>query len=42
MIILGTDTSLRSTGFGVLEVVGSRLRMLDCGNIKNGPKIPLT
>ena len=42
MIILGIDTSLRSTGFGVLEVVGSRLRMLDCGNIKNGPKLPLT
>ena len=42
MIILGIDTSLRSSGCGVLEVVGSRLRMLDCGNIKNGPKLPLT
>ena len=42
MIILGIDTSLRSTGYGVLEVVGSRLKMIACGNVKNGPKFPLT
>ena len=42
MIVLGIDTSLRSTGFGVLSVEGSRLRMLDCGNIPNAPKLPLT
>ena len=42
MIVIGIDTSLRSTGFGVLEVVGSRLKMIACGNVKNGPKIPLT
>ena len=42
MIILGVDTSLRSTGYGVLEVRGSRLVMLDCGNVKNAPKLPLT
>ena len=42
MTILGIDTSLRSTGFGVLSVEGSRLRMLDCGNIPNAPKLPLT
>ena len=42
MTILGIDTSLRSTGYGVLSVEGSRMRMLDCGNIKNGPKLPLT
>jgi len=42
MTILGVDTSLRSTGFGVLEVVGSRLKMIECGNVKNGPKVPLT
>ena len=42
MIILGIDTSLRSTGYGVLEVVGSRLKMIACGNVKNGPKLPLT
>ena len=42
MTILGIDTSLRSTGYGVLSVEGSRMRMLDCGNIQNGPKLPLT
>ena len=42
MIVLGIDTSLRSTGYGVLEVLGSRMKMIECGNIKNAPKIPLT
>ena len=42
MIVLGVDTSLRSTGFGVLEVVGSRMVMRDCGNIRNAPKLSLT
>ena len=42
MKILGIDTSLRSTGYGVLEVAGSRLRMIDCGNVRNSPKLPLT
>jgi len=42
MIVLGVDTSLRSTGFGVLAVEGSRLKALDCGNIRNAPKLPLT
>jgi len=42
MIVLGVDTSLRSTGFGVLAVEGSRLRALDCGNIRNAAKLPLT
>ena len=42
MIVLGIDTSLRSTGYGVLEALGSRLRMLDCGNIRNAPRLPLT
>lgn len=42
MIVLGIDTSLRSTGYGILEVKGSHLRMLDCGNIRNQPKVPLT
>ena len=35
MTILGIDTSIRSTGYGVLSVEGSRMRMLDCGNIPN-------
>ena len=42
MTVLGIDTSLRSTGYGVLEAAGSRLRMVDCGNIRNAPSAPLT
>lgn len=42
MTILGIDTSLRSTGFGILAVEGSRLRAVDYGNIRNAPKLPLT
>ncbi len=42
MIILGVDTSLRSTGFGVLETKGSRLIALDYGNIPNAAKVPLS
>ena len=42
MTVLGIDTSLRSTGFGVLEAAGSRLRMVECGNIRNAPSLPLT
>jgi crossover junction endodeoxyribonuclease RuvC len=42
MIILGIDTSLRSTGYGVLSVEGSRMRALDFGNIKNSSKLPLS
>ena len=42
MIVLGIDTSLRSTGYGVLSVEGSRLRCLACGNIPNKASLPLT
>ena len=42
MIILGIDTSLRSTGYGVLSVEGSRMRALDFGNIKNAQALPLS
>ena len=42
MIILGVDTSLRSTGYGVLSVEGSRLRALSMGNVKNSQKLPLS
>ena len=42
MTILGIDTSLRSTGYGVLSVEGSRLRALDFGNIRNAQKLPLS
>ena len=42
MTILGIDTSLRSTGYGVLAVDGSRLRAVAQGTIKNAPKVPLS
>ena len=42
MTILGIDTSLRSSGYGVLSVEGSRMRSLEHGTIKNAPKLPLS
>ena len=42
MVILGVDTSLRSTGFGVVESAGSRLRALDYGNIPNARDVPIS
>ena len=42
MIILGVDTSLRSTGFGVLRVEGSRLSAVEFGRIANAAREPLT
>ena len=35
MIVLGVDTSLRSTGYGVLEVAGSRFTARAWGHIPN-------
>lgn len=42
MKILGVDTSLRSTGFGVIETEGSRLRAIAWGNIRNAKDLPLS
>ena len=42
MTVLGIDTSLRSTGYGVLEAQGSRMRALEMGTVRNAPKLPLT
>ena len=42
MTILGVDTSLRSTGYGVLEARGSSLDALDYGTIVNKPAVPLS
>jgi len=39
MIILGIDPSLRSTGFGVIEVRGNEMGALCHGHIKNPPSI---
>ena len=42
MTILGIDTSLRSTGYGVLVQEGSRLVARTAGVIRNAPKVPLS
>jgi crossover junction endodeoxyribonuclease RuvC len=42
MTVLGIDTSLRSSGYGVLSLEGSRMRALSYGNIKNPAKAPLS
>jgi len=38
--ILGIDTSLRSTGVGIVEARGSDLRAVAYGRIRNKPKVP--
>ena len=40
--VLGIDTSLRSTGVGVVAVSGSQMQASLYGAIKNKPKIPHT
>ena len=40
MIILGVDTSLRSTGFAVVDFSGSRFTALEYGNIPNAQNVP--
>ena len=42
MKILGIDTSLRSTGYGLIVSEGSRLKAVAYGNIPNAPKLPLS
>ena len=42
MTVLGIDTSLRSSGYGVLAVEGSRMRTIEYGAIRNAPKLPLS
>lgn len=42
MRILGVDTSLRSTGYGVIETSGSRMVALEYGNVPNAPRLPVT
>ncbi len=39
-IVLGVDTSLRSTGWGIVEACGSSMRALGHGIIKNRPAWP--
>ena len=41
MIILGLDPAIRTTGYGVVEMLpGKKARILDCGVIKNTPQMP--
>jgi crossover junction endodeoxyribonuclease RuvC len=40
MIILGVDTAMRCTGYGVIEVTGDNFKVLDCGIIKNPQRFP--
>ena len=39
MIILGIDTSLRSTGYGIIKIGEKSVKAIDCGVIKNQPKL---
>ncbi len=41
MIVLGIDPGTASTGYGVLESAGSRLRAITSGVIQTSPGIPL-
>lgn len=36
--ILGVDTALRCTGWGIIDVRGGTMKAVDCGVIKNSPK----
>ena len=40
--VLGIDTSLRSTGVGILDAIGSRMTPVYYGTIKNPPGRPLS
>ncbi|MBE6403970.1 MAG: crossover junction endodeoxyribonuclease RuvC [Lentisphaerae bacterium] len=41
MIVLGLDPAIRTTGYGVVEMLpGKRAKILDCGVIKNTPQMP--
>ncbi len=42
MIIIGIDTALRNTGYGVIEVKGKQFSVIDCGVITNKQKMPLS
>jgi crossover junction endodeoxyribonuclease RuvC len=37
--VLGVDTSLRSTGLGVVQMSGSIMKSVECGTVKNPQKL---
>ena len=41
MRILGLDPSLSSTGWGVIEIIGNKMKYLADGYIKTDPKMPI-
>ena len=40
MLVLGFDPGLASTGWGLVEAVGNRLRLADYGTVTTGPETP--
>ena len=40
--VLGVDTALRCTGYGIVDTDGRRLHAVDCGTIRTKPKEPLS
>ncbi len=42
MIVMGIDTALRCTGYGVIDTAGKQFTPLDCGVIKNKKSAPLS
>ena len=40
--ILGVDTALRTTGWGIIDIQGGRMRAVDCGVIKNSAKVKVS
>ena len=42
MVLLGLDPAIRTTGYGVIALEGTCYRILDCGVIRNGAKLPHT
>ena len=41
MRVLGIDPGSRHTGYGVVEVSGTRLRLVACGTVSPGDELPL-
>ncbi|HBM17001.1 MAG TPA: crossover junction endodeoxyribonuclease RuvC [Lentisphaeria bacterium] len=40
MVILGVDTALRCTGYGIINANGDLFKTIDCGLIKNRKELP--
>lgn len=40
--VLGVDTALRTTGYGIIDFDGREFKAVDCGVISSKPKLPLS